>query len=162
LDDLDQLVERNRQRYLAYRELLDGIEGIALRLFDEEEQTSFKNILVRLDEKWPLSRDDTLAILQAEGALARPYYSPALHMHKAGFETRFGHLPVAERISQQYMLLPCGDQMCVSDIDVLVDLLSFLTGHGDEIGDALDTLTDLEIHTGYDPTAVRRSHPSKE
>ena len=162
LDDLDQLIERNRQRYLAYREHLDAIAGLTLRLFEEREQTSFKNVLVRLDEKWPLSRDDTLAVLQAEGALARPYYSPALHMHKAGFETRFGQLPVAERVSQQYMLLPCGDQMCLSDISVLVDLLNFLAAHGSEIEDVLDTLNGLEIHTGYDPTAIGRLHPSKE
>jgi dTDP-4-amino-4,6-dideoxygalactose transaminase len=162
LDDLDALIERNRQRYIAYRELLEGIEGVTLRLFDEGEQTSFKNILVRVDEGWPLSREDTLAILQAEGALARSYYSPALHMHQAGFETRFGHLPVAERISEQYMLLPCGDQMGLSDIRAVVELLSFAAAHGDEIASALDKVNDLEIHTGYDPTAVRRSHPEKE
>ncbi len=162
MDDLDELVERNRQRYIAYRDLLDGIDGITLRLFDEEEQTSFKNILVRLDEQWPLSRDDTLAILQAEGALARPYYSPALHIHKAGFETRFGHLPAAERISRLYMLLPCGDQMSVGDIRAVVDLLSLVAAHAEEIGDTLDNLNDLEIHTGYGPTAIRQSHPPKE
>ena len=83
-------------------------------------------------------------------------------MHKAGFETRFGQLPVAERVSQQYMLLPCGDQMCLSDISVLVDLLNFLAAHGSEIEDVLDTLNGLEIHTGYDPTAIGRLHPSKE
>jgi dTDP-4-amino-4,6-dideoxygalactose transaminase len=162
MDDLDALVERNRQRYLAYRELLDGIEGISLRLFDEEEQTSFKNILVRLDQKWPLSRDDTLAILQAEGALARPYYSPALHTHKAGFETRSGYLPVAEQISKQFMLLPCGDQMGRRDITVLVELLGFVTAHAVEIGKALNAVNNLEVRTGYDPVAVRRETPLKE
>jgi dTDP-4-amino-4,6-dideoxygalactose transaminase len=162
LDDLDGLIERNRQRYIAYRELLDEVDGLTVCLFDETEQTSFKNILVRLGGEWPLSRDDTLAILQAEGALARPYYSPALHIHKAGFETRFGDLPVAERVSQQYMLLPCGDQMLLSDIAVLAGLLSFLAAHCGEIGTALDAMNDLEIHTGYDPTAIRRSPRIKE
>jgi dTDP-4-amino-4,6-dideoxygalactose transaminase len=162
MDDLDELVERNRQRYLAYRELLDGIDGITLRLFDEEEQTSFKNILVRLGEGWPLSRDDTLAILQAEGALARPYYSPALHTHKAGFETRSGYLPVADRISKQFMLLPCGDQMGLSDISVLAELLRFVAAHAVEIGEALNAVNDLEIHTGYDAVAARRQTPLEE
>jgi len=162
MDDLDELVERNRQRYLAYRELLDGIEGLTIRLFDEREQTSFKNILVRLNGEWPLSRDDTLAILQAEGALARPYYSPALHTYKAGFETRSGYLPVAERISQEFLLLPCGDQMDLSDITVLVELLGFVAAHAVEIGNARSAINHLEISTGYDPVALRRSPRLKE
>ena len=86
LDDLLALVERNRERYRAYGELLEGVDGLLLRRFNENEQTSFKNIVVKVCEDWPLSRDDTLAVLQAEGALARPYYSPALHMHKTWFE----------------------------------------------------------------------------
>jgi dTDP-4-amino-4,6-dideoxygalactose transaminase len=162
MDDLDELVERNRQRYLAYRKLIGGIEGLTLRLFDEEEQTSFKNILVRIDEDWPLSREDTLAMLQREGALARPYYSPALHTHRAGFETRSGYLPVAERLSQQFMLLPCGDQMELSDIGVLAELLGFAAAHAVEIREALNARNDLKINSGYDPVAVRRRMPLKE
>jgi len=154
LDGLPDLVERNRARYVAYRDRLDGLPGIVPREFDPAEQTSFKNVLVRLDDDWPFSRDDTLAILQAEGALARPYYSPALHEHKTEFETRFSHLPIAERVSRQFVLLPCGDQMGLGDIDVLVDLLHFMVDNARPIADELARMGGLEIHTGYDPVAV--------
>ncbi len=157
LDDLPGLVERNRARYGAYAELLAEIEGVSLRRFAEGEQTSFKNILVRVDQEWPLTRDATLAVLQAEGALARPYYSPALHTHKTWFETRFGSLPVAEAVSRDYMLLPCGDQMRLDDVAMVVDLLRLIREWGDEIRGLLAARSGLEIHTGYDPVRLRRT-----
>ena len=156
LDDIPRLVQRNRERYDAYRYQLQDVAGLVLRPFDEREQTSYKNILVQLDDEWPLSRDDTLAILQSEGALARPYYSPCLHNLKAAFETRSDHLPIAEHISRQCMLLPCGDQMSLEDIAVLVELLSFIATQGQAIARALTDKGTLEIHTGYDPVALER------
>lgn len=154
LDDLPALVMRNRQRYGAYVDALEGIAGLTLRRFDEGEQTSFKNVLVRLDEDWPLPHDSTLAVLQAEGALARPYYSPALHTRASPFETRFGSLPVAERVSQEYVLLPCGEQTSLKDISVVVDLLSFVAAHAREIGEVLAS-PDSQVSTGH--TVWKRS-----
>ncbi len=151
MDGLSELIERNRLRYETFRRLLEGIKGITLRLFDEAEQCSYKNILVRLDAEWPLTRDATLAVLQAEGALARPYYSPPLHTHSTNFETRSGELPVAEKVAGCYMLLPCGDQMSIDDIEVLVDLIGFIAAQGQEISHALEGVGGLQIHTGYDP-----------
>ncbi len=157
LDGLHDLIGRNRERYTEYSRLLAPIGGLTVREFDESEQTSYKNILVRLDHAWPLSRDGTLAVMQAEGALARPYYSPALHTLQTGFETRFDSLPVSERISKEYMLLPCGDQMSLEDIGVVVDLLSFIAQYGAEINTGLERASNLSIHTGYDPVALGRA-----
>lgn len=154
LDGLPDLIARNRERYRVYKELLSGLEGVTLREFDESEQTSYKNILVHLDERWPLSRDRTLAVLQAEGALARPYYSPALHLHSAGFETRHGPLPNAERISREFVLLPCGDQMSLGDVETVVRLLEFVADRADEVNTGLDGAEGLAIHTGYDPVSL--------
>lgn len=157
LDDLPDLVERNRKRYLTYGSLLRDVPGVTLREFDPIEQTSFKNILIQLGEEWPLSRDSTLALLQAEGALARPYYFPPLHAHGSNFETRYDFLPVAEAVSRQYVLLPCGDQMALDDVARVVELLAFLRAHANGVQNELTRLGKLEIHTGYDPVAVRPS-----
>lgn len=161
LDDLPGLVERNRERYRTYGELLDGISGLLLQRFDESEQTSFKNIVVKVCEDWPLSRDETVTILQAEGALARPYYSPALHMHKTSFETRFGALPVAERISREYMLLPCGDQTSLDDIASVVELLHFACMHSGEIRAGLAPQSEVETPAVYDPAHPQRTAPTE-
>jgi dTDP-4-amino-4,6-dideoxygalactose transaminase len=157
LDELPALVERNRERYRAYGERLEGVDGLLLRRFDTSEQTSFKSIVVKVCEEWPLSLDDTLAVLQAEGARALPYYSPKLHPHRTRFEARSGKLPVAERITREYMLLPCGDQMSVDDVAVVVDLLRFAREHSEEIRARLATDSEVKIRPGYDPVRPHRT-----
>ncbi len=155
LDGLPSLIERNRARHAAYCERLDGVPGITVRRFDAREQTSFKNVLARLDARWPLSRDQTLAVLQAEGMLARPYYSPPLHQIPAVFETRFGDLPVTEEVSREHMLLPCGEQVSLDDIGVIAELLNFLSARGGAVASRLNDVP-LRAHSGYDPLLVGR------
>jgi dTDP-4-amino-4,6-dideoxygalactose transaminase len=137
LDELESLVLRNRARYDAYRRGLAPVRGVSVREFDERERTSFKNIVVELEDSWPLTRSQTLEILHAEGALARPYYSPPLHAKETAFEKRFGSLPVTEDLAERFLLLPCGDQMAESSVMVVVGLLAFLGEHGEAVGERL-------------------------
>jgi dTDP-4-amino-4,6-dideoxygalactose transaminase len=80
LDQLEQQVERNRKRYIAYRQALADLKGVRLVAFDEQEQCGYKNILVELADDWPLTRARTIQALNAENVLARPYYAPPLHL----------------------------------------------------------------------------------
>ena len=48
LDDLDEQVARNRQRYYQYKNLLISIPGIRLLEFNEHCKTSYKNIVIEL------------------------------------------------------------------------------------------------------------------
>ncbi|MGA3183920.1 MAG: aminotransferase class I/II-fold pyridoxal phosphate-dependent enzyme [Candidatus Dormibacteria bacterium] len=160
LDDLPALIERNRRLYVAYCELLSGIPGLTLRRLDERELTPYKNILVRVGEAWPLSRDDTVGVLRAEGALARAFYSPALHTQTTYFETRSDPLPVAERVSREYVLLPCGDQVSVADAAAVVDLLRFICEHGEEIHARLLDRDAQGGHTSADAGRPERPRPS--
>jgi dTDP-4-amino-4,6-dideoxygalactose transaminase len=141
LDELEDLVLRNRVRYDAYRRGLAAIPGISVREFDEHDRCSFKNVLVDLDHSWPLTRGQTLEILHAEGALARAYYSPALHSKKTGFETRFGALPVTEYLAERFVLLPCGEQMDEEDILAIVRLLAFIAENAEAIDARLAATT---------------------
>lgn len=133
LRDLPAQVERNRHRYEAYRQLLDSLPGIDLLLFDESEQCSFKNIVVRLSADWPLSREDTLRILHSERIVARPYYSPALHMKHAAYPTIAGELTLSEWLSERFMLLPCGYFVDDYDTELIVALLRFMHDHASDI-----------------------------
>jgi dTDP-4-amino-4,6-dideoxygalactose transaminase len=141
LDELEDLVRRNRVRYDAYRRGLATVRGISVREFDEDERCAFKNVLVELHHDWPLTREQTLEILHAEGALARPYYSPALHTKETGFEKRFGALPVTTYLAKRFVLLPCGDQMEEEDIFVVVRLLAFIAENAEAIDARLPVAT---------------------
>jgi len=133
LDDLEQQIKRNEDRYRVYQKELAGLQGIHLREFDEREATSFKNILIELTEAWPLSRDLTIRYLNSEGVLARAYYSPALHQKTSQYKTIHSPLPNTERQASRFLLLPCGHFVDRDDIKLTVELLKFLRLQAPEI-----------------------------
>lgn len=134
LDDLDAQVERNRARYWAYRDKLASVRGIRLVEFDEGERCGFKNIVVELLDDWPFTRQETLDALHAEGMLARPYYSPALHQKPASYRTEHGPLPVTEECEPRFLVLPSGARVSLDDVDLVVAFLAFLSSSGSRLG----------------------------
>jgi dTDP-4-amino-4,6-dideoxygalactose transaminase len=125
-EDLEDQVVRNRDRYRAYQAELETVPGITLLEFDETERTSFKNIVVRIEDGWPLDRDATVAALNARGVLARAYYAPALHRKPYSYEVRFGDLPITDELASRYVLLPCGARVDTADISTIVSFLRSL------------------------------------
>lgn len=126
LDGLTRQVERNRERYQTYRQALAGLRGIRLVAFDEAERCGYKNILVELLDDWPLSRQRTLELLNAENVFARAYYAPPLHLKVGGASAPPGSLHVTERLAERFLLLPCGHFVDEQDIRQIVELLRFL------------------------------------
>ncbi|MFM2086446.1 MAG: hypothetical protein RLZZ237_1315 [Pseudomonadota bacterium] len=138
LDDLEQQVARNRARYRLYQSLLQPIPGLQLLEFDETQATSYKNIVVRLEASWPLSRADTLRILHAEKIVARPYYSPALHQKAMAYAHIPADLPATDKLSGEFMLLPCGHHVDEHDIRQIAALLTMLLQHAASINQELE------------------------
>jgi len=137
LDEIDLQIANNRKRYRWYQAGLSGISGIRLLEFDESCSTSYKNIVVEFLDDWPLKRDETVLVLNAENILARAYYYPPLH-HK---NMSYPHIPVSLKttdfLSCRFMLLPCGDFVSCGDIDKIIQLLGFIYSHGFEIANCI-------------------------
>lgn len=133
LDQLGAQVARNRERYQAYLREMVGLPGIRLVEFEESERSGFKNILVELLDDWPLTRAQTISLLNAERILARAYYSPPLHMKHTDYPTIGGSLPVTERLAERFLLLPCGHFVDEQDIHAIVGLLRFFSEHAAEL-----------------------------
>ena len=137
LDRMDQQLIHNRQLYRQYQTDLLMLPGIRLLEFDESVSTSYKNIVVELLDNWPLNRDDTLAILNAENILARAYYSPPLHQKDMSYQHVSASLPTTDFLAKRFMLLPCGEFVKLHDIDKIVWLLKFIDSYGVEIANRL-------------------------
>lgn len=127
LDDLEDQVARNRQRYLTYQRLLAPLKGIRLLEFDESHQPGYKNIVIEILDDWPLTRADTVSILNAEMILARAYYTPPLHRKRMAYPHVPVDLPVTDRLAERYVLPPCGHLVSNEDIGAIVELLSFIS-----------------------------------
>lgn len=129
LDDLENQVARNRQRYLTYQRLLAPLKGIRLLEFDESHQPGYKNIVIEILDDWPLSRADTVNILNAEMILARAYYTPPLHRKRMAYPHVLVQLPVTDRLAERYILPPCGHLVSDGDIAEIVELLRFISAN---------------------------------
>lgn len=135
LDDVDDQVERNRERYYAYKRLIPTVPGVRLVQFDESERCGFKNIVVELLDNWPVKRERVLAMLHAEHMLSRPYYYPALHQKRTEYATVYEDLGATERLAERFLMLPCGHFVTVADIEAIVALLRFIHAHADAINE---------------------------
>jgi len=136
LESLDSTMAANKSRYLAYCEVIGAIPGVEIFPCDHDhgEKRNYEMVLVEFEEGWPLTRDEVLAILKAEGCAIGPYYSPALHKSRYYPQSIDDiHLPVAEGLAQRFLQLPVGEQMSVDDINILGQLFRFLGQHGEAI-----------------------------
>ena len=146
LDDLEDQVLRNRERYYLYKKFLKTLPGVRLLEFDESNKTSYKNIVIELLGEWPLSRADTIYILNAENILARAYYSPPLHKKKMAYEYVPTELPLTDSLSEKFILLPCGHFVDSADIEDILGFMSFIASNSVRINERMRTrgLTENE------------------
>lgn len=137
LDDLEDQIIRNRQRYQTYQRLLASLKGIRLLEFDENYRPGYKNIVIEVLEDWPLSRADTVSILNAEMILARAYYTPPLHRKRMAYPHVSAELPVTDRLAERFILPPCGHLVSNEDIAEIADLMQFISVNAPAIKDRL-------------------------
>jgi dTDP-4-amino-4,6-dideoxygalactose transaminase len=128
LDNVDEQVEQNRQRYYRYRSGLASVPGLRLVPYDERQRSGFKNIVVELLDDWPISRELTLALLHKDNMLARPYYLP-LHQKAAGYATIRGDLSRTEALARRFLNLPCGYFVSENDVGLVCDYLRAVHTH---------------------------------
>jgi dTDP-4-amino-4,6-dideoxygalactose transaminase len=134
-DDLEEQVQRNRQTYDLYKHLLADIPGIRLLEFTESQQPSYKNIVVELLDSWPLTRANTLKVLGAEKIMARAYYAQPLHRKKMAYPNVPANLPLSDRLSERFVLMPCGALINDDDIRKIVELMNFIHANAGLIAD---------------------------
>ena len=133
LDDLDDQIARNHQRYLSYKRLLAPLNGIRLLEFDESHHPGYKNIVIEILDDWPLSRADTINILNTEMIIARAHYTPPLHRKRMAYPHVPVELPVADRLAERLILFPCGHLVTSDDIAEIVELMSFISANATAI-----------------------------
>jgi dTDP-4-amino-4,6-dideoxygalactose transaminase len=133
LDDLDIQIQLNRERYYLYKHLLRKNRCVKLVEFDEENQSGYKNIVIKLTEKWPLPRDVTIKVLNAENILARAHYSPPLHRKSHHIPHKAGDMCKTDSLSEYFLNLPCGQRVNNDDIFEIVALIEFLKQNAKKI-----------------------------
>jgi dTDP-4-amino-4,6-dideoxygalactose transaminase len=83
-------------------------------------------VVVEVDGDGPLSRDALVAMLQAEGCMARRYFYPGVHRMEpyASLSPMAHHwLPRTERLASRVMVLPSGTAMTPAAVGQVVELI---------------------------------------
>lgn len=129
LDEIEEQIAQHRRKYELYREGLQDIDGLKIVEHKESESPDYRLIVVRIDRSWPLSREETLRLLEAEKALARPYYAP-LHHKAVDYPRICPELPVTDAIFRQFMVLPSGSHVSEDDVGRIVEILAKIRRSG--------------------------------
>ncbi len=130
LDGLDKQIRHNKEIFYKYKELLRDCDDINLVEYSNEEKRGFKNILVELSDQWELTRDEVILIMHEENMIVRPYYFPPLHDKKTEYKTITGDMSNTNYLKERYMLLPCGEFVNTTDVEIIIDHLKFLFEKG--------------------------------
>lgn len=137
LETIAELIAVNYRNYKHYQRELDGIGGVRLVTFDENEKNNFQYLVIEVDEtRTGISRDNLTKILHAENVLARRYFYPGCHRmepYASLFPDVGSRLPETERITERMLCLPTGTGVQPEDIERICGLIRFIVAHGPEI-----------------------------
>jgi dTDP-4-amino-4,6-dideoxygalactose transaminase len=121
IERIDDLISRNQEHYRLYRHELAGIAGLSLIEYDEQERCNYQYLVLAVDEsKAGLSRDQLVAVLEAENIRARRYFYPGCHrMEPYRSEPQRAELIHTERLSEMLIVLPTGAAVDSDDIRLI-------------------------------------------
>lgn len=135
LPHLQAIIADNARRFDAYVREFADIPWVSFADYRRGPPT-YSLVLLRLDRAAPVDRAGLVRILRAENALVRPYYSPSLH--RTDTASPYGDsLPVSDRVSGEFIQMPVGDLVSVSDICRLGALFRMLNACKADIADRL-------------------------
>ena len=112
LESLDHFIATNRTNYELYRELVDGLPGLSLIVYDAMERCNYQYVVLEVDESEAgLTRDELVAVLVAENVNARRYFWPGCHRMEpycSYYPNSCLLLPETERVAARLLSLPTG------------------------------------------------------
>ena len=126
-DSLGELVETNKAHYETYRNALDPLPGLRVLEIDAAERSNYQYVVLLVDERCPVSRDELLAVLRSNNVLARRYFWPACHRMEPYKTTQPDvglTLVNTERVSESVIVLPTGTSMSSSDVKAVCELIA--------------------------------------
>lgn len=120
LESLEEFITINYRNYMLYRNQIEGIPGIQLVKYDENEKCNYQSIILEIDEETTgISRDHLVEILHAENVLARRYFYPGCHQMDP-YRSCFPHakllLPETEKLVKRVLSLPTGTGVVPEEI----------------------------------------------
>ena len=126
LERHEQIIERRRQIFSLYREMLTGVPGIGFQPVAVWAEPAPWLFCITVDEsEYGRSRDDLVALLAEQGIETRPFFM-ALHRlppFREESRRRREHLPVTDRLSATGISLPTFTGITDQEIDSVAQVI---------------------------------------
>ena len=116
LKELEKNISHSKKIYIQYKSLLSNIPNARLLEHDENEQTSYKNIVIEILDSSSINRDTLVTLLNKKDILARAHYFPPLHSKHSDYKTIITDMENTEFAATRYVNLPCGSRVTALDV----------------------------------------------
>lgn len=129
LEDLAAFVERNKKNYNDYQAALSAIPNLSLLEFDSNEHNNYQYVVVEVQPKFPVPRDEIVHVFHAENILVRKYFWPGAHNmlpYKTSHPSAAMNLPSTERVASRVLVFPTGSAIGENDIGVIAAIFRVL------------------------------------
>jgi dTDP-4-amino-4,6-dideoxygalactose transaminase len=127
LAKLDEMVGRRRELASFYQAMLFDVPGLRTVRDPAWGESNFQSFWVELDRDFPLSRNELLSALAAEGVSARAGIMAA-HRQPAYVDHPRIDLPVTERLTDNTLILPLFHTMTESEQDAVTQAVRRAAG----------------------------------
>ena len=148
LESRDEFFAANRRNYEAYRAGLDGIEGVSLIAYDDDELCNRQYVVLEIDDSAGLSRDDLQRVLWAENVLARRYFFPGCHRmepYRSSFPEAGARLPETERLVRRVLALPTGTSIDGDMVAVITEIIRRAVADGPQLGRRMKAMGSADM-----------------
>jgi dTDP-4-amino-4,6-dideoxygalactose transaminase len=135
-EEIDDILERNRENYECYKSRISSIPKLRLYEFDENCRNNYQYIVVQILGESAAYRDFIIRGLHAERILARRYFWPGCHNMTPYRQLQpHAHLLLSStiEISEQIIVLPTGKAINSEKINTVCDILAVLITVADKM-----------------------------
>jgi dTDP-4-amino-4,6-dideoxygalactose transaminase len=134
LEELEEHLAIRRELADRYRKGLESVPGVRVQRVDADDESTYKDLTVIVDEAgYGVDRDTLAQALQAEGIDTRPYFWPPVHRQRAYAHLDTGELPVTDWVSSRVVSLPLWRDIPAGAVETVVEVIATIHNHADQI-----------------------------
>lgn len=124
LENIDAIVERNRRLHQCYRDGLQFLPGLTIRVPIHADESNWQYLILEVSpDEFGLSRDQLHAVLHKEGVIARRYFDPGIHRFPPFDHFSPSRLQETDLLCGRVLQLPLGAKTDETIVGRIVELI---------------------------------------
>lgn len=124
LENIDDIIERNRRLHQCYRDGLQSLPGLTVRVPTHADKSNWQYLILDVSpDEFGLSRDQLHAVLQKEGVIARRYFNPGTHRCPPFDHISPTQLRETDLLCNRVLQLPLGAKTDEAIVGRIVELI---------------------------------------